>query len=154
MTSNKPNFIFKSSSKSDVFNFLYTSPDIKTWMEDFWCVANGQEWDNQRIVDCIKSVFNFNIDINASNFSIIRDFFNQYMMFEIVGYKNQEDFDKANGDFINHEPYSYLKDLQEEIDLFPNLFSDYNIIKIRSNNGEYSSLAKTFQDIKQLTPYL
>ena len=78
-------------------------------------------------------------------------FFNQQMAFDVIGYTSMENLDNANGERLLAEPEPFLQQLLSDDEFWQKMIGQYTSLKIRSNNGDYSTLVYGVEDIERLS---
>jgi hypothetical protein len=142
--------LFKHMKPGEIFDTLFNNDNIKESLTDYWRENNGQEWTDTEIVSNLTTHLGIILTPNSDNFNHIRNFYNQQMMFELVGYKNEADFNKCKGETLHISLYSFLRELQADICKWKEPFDEQKIIKVRSNDGEYSAKTYNLPDIMGL----
>ena len=144
--------LLKHMSKGEILETLYSSEKIKHEMGERWCEDAQKRWQDEDIITSIHNHLGATITNDLSCFDVIRTFYNQHMMFELIGYKTQLDYENAKGESLQQAPYLLLKDLQHEALLeMEDPFKIYEVVKVRSCDGEYSSKVADLADLMDLS---
>jgi hypothetical protein len=144
------NMLTSDSSKDDIFNILQKNEDITNRMSDYWAANNGQEWLDTEIVDTISEVLDISLKIDTKHFSYIREFFNQQLMFELVGYEDDAAYQSCQGELITSDPICFLSELKAYALSNTDLFEGLQFIKVRCVYGYFSVLTSDTAEINNI----
>lgn len=140
--------------KKNIWAMLFTNNSIKDELEENWLGTNAQSWGTEDILKSIKKNLNVSIDENSELFQMFKEFYDQQMMFFMLGYKSIEDYSNGISDEIDSGVYLFLNDLKNGIknfsEEFSKLFNDYKIIKVRSSDGEFSNTATNINELLEI----
>jgi hypothetical protein len=138
------------SSKDDIFNILQINEDITDRICDYWIGNNGQEWLDTEIVDTVSEILDIHLKTNTKHFSYIREFFNQQLMFELVGYEDDAAYQNCKGETLTSDPICFLSEVKEFALSTADLFDDFKFIKVRSACGDFSELTSDISGINKI----
>ena len=142
--------MFDGMDKAEVFELLKSNAEVKTSMTDYWCENNGQCWEDFEIVKLTSDIFNVEIKTDTKPFEFIKEFVNQQLMFELVGYKDDAAYQNCKGETLTCDPFIFLFDLKFEALLMTGLFDDHEFIKVRSSDGNFSELTSDIVELNDV----
>lgn len=134
----------------DAFDVLSKNTTITEALIDHWEDSEGQAWSAKKVADFLQRTFSVELEFSSAAFSGTYAFFNQQMMFDVVGYTSQENYNNAKGESLLGEPAPFLGPLLADDDFWHQMTDKYTLLKLRSNNGEYSTLINGIDDVKHL----
>lgn len=142
---------FNFSHVDEAFDTLSKNAIITNALIDHWEDSEGNAWTAKEVTDFVRGSFNVDLSLESDAFSYVYAFFNQQMAFDVIGYTSMENLDNANGERLLAEPEPFLQQLLSDDEFWQKMIGQYTSLKIRSNNGDYSTLVYGVEDIERLS---
>ena len=120
---------------------------VRDLVADRWNDSGGEEWTDDAISENLLLISPNARDVTWPYFSIVRAFFNQQLMFDVIGYDSQFAFDTVRGELISGS-YEFLDDVAA-LD-WALILSRFPIVKVRSVSGDYSFIVSSADDASML----
>jgi hypothetical protein len=90
------------------------------------------------------------IKTDTKAFQYLKEFFNQQLMFELVGYKDEVAYQNCKGETLTSDPFIFLFDLKAEALQMTGLFNEHEFIKVRSSDGNFSELTSDIVELNDV----
>ncbi|MEC9319156.1 MAG: hypothetical protein VYD08_04655, partial [Pseudomonadota bacterium] len=128
---------FNFTHVDDAFDTLSENTTITEALTNHWEASEGQAWSAKQVADFLQRTFAVELEFSSTAFICTHAFFNQQMMFDVVGYTNQENYNNAKGEplFIG-DPAPFLGPLLADDDFWHQATAKFAVLKLRSNDGE------------------
>lgn len=129
-------------TKDSLIKLLEQNEEIIEAMDQYWEETSGQDdWEDNNIVLVLEEHFMFDLTPSHELFPVVRDFFNQTMNFFLVGYESEDKFNNASGHSGDSGTdisgtYNFISEARKA--MVDADFDDYELIWLRSSNGEES----------------
>jgi hypothetical protein len=136
-------------TKIQMFDFLRQKKALNDAILDYWCGNNGQEWSDQEIISIVSELLGIELKMESNAYDFIKDYFNQQLMFEAIGYRTEDDYLNADGESLT-ETYVFFHDLKDRLLEITDEVKAYRYIKMRSSDGEWSFLLSDIAEIKEV----
>jgi hypothetical protein len=146
ITCKKTRDFFNIAPHVEIVDKLLSSQGVSNSLIENWTETSGQEWSTENIIENLRVHFNVDVISESVNFNVIRTYYNQQMMFEMCGYKSEQDFHDCKDEMLSHVPYPFLVELQMDC-LKRSPFVEHDIVKVRSVDGNYSAKTHELPDI-------
>jgi hypothetical protein len=139
--------MFDDMEKTEVFELLKSHEEIITLITDHWCDNNEKWWEDSEISQSILEILKIDINTKTKAFEFIREFYNQQLMFEMIAYKNDIDYQRCEGENLTSELFTFLHELKDQALRMNGIFNNHEFIKVRSLDGNYSELTSDITEL-------
>ena len=130
------------------WNKLLALQPVRDLVADRWNDSGGREWTDDSIAKHLSLIFPDAKDATWEYFPIARYFFNQPLMFAVIGYQSQAAFDALEGEFI--AGCEFLDDVAA-LD-WALVLSRFSLVKVRSAGyGDYTNIVSSSDDVTMLS---